>query len=297
MSTSGYDSIVDSLNIRQVQNTDYQPNFETAVGRYSGGLDPQQINIIKGDPVISFTTTDLATVLAGISVTAGLALTSSGTITIPFQSRASGGTFLGSSSHKTLSATLGLLVPMELSASQGDKKGAQLKLELYPASSSGLANPVAMNTGATLASQAFVGGYDLGPVKIGSTLLTQLTSSKVMFGITVQRKQYNGEPWARISGITINLRDPIFEFTFEDEASLQSFDHYSALSTTCTAFFRQKTSGSTYTADASSAHIAMTLTNGIQVLQSASGSDSENSQFTRRVMGHTLSKSTSSAIS
>ena len=167
MSTAIYDGIFDSLNIRQVQNTDYQPNLETAVGRYSGGLDPQQINIIKGDPVISFTTTDLATVLAGISVTAGLALTSAGTITVPFQSRASGGTFLGSSSHKTLSATLGLLVPMELSASQGDKKGAQLKLELYPASSSGLANPVAMNTGATLAAQAFVGGQMVNFADVG----------------------------------------------------------------------------------------------------------------------------------
>src|SRR4051812_28153005 len=108
-----YDALFGTYNVRQIKDVDYQPNFQTVSDRFSGGLDPQQVSIISGDPVISFSTADIAGMIAALSASAGLAITSAGTITVPWQDRDPGGTFEGAAAHQTLSATLGLIIPTE----------------------------------------------------------------------------------------------------------------------------------------------------------------------------------------
>lgn len=293
--TALYDGVFGSYNIRQITNTDYQPNLQEAVSRYSGGLDPQMISILSGDPLISVTSQDIHTHIGSVSATAGLALPS-GTITIPWQARAAGGTFAAGSNHYTLSATSGLLVPSEFSADQDGDEGATVKLEIYPSSSTGLVNPVAVNASQALGAQAFVNAYDLGPSKINSTILGMAKSARCIFGLECQKKRYNGETWARQQGITINVRNPKFEFTFESAEDLAAFDHYSALATTATQFFRKRSDGDTHVADATAEHIAVTITGGIQILQGASGSGQDDASFTRTIIGKTLAFSRTSAI-
>jgi hypothetical protein len=292
-----YDSAVAAYAIKQLGMSDYKPNYKYAKDRYSGGLSIQQVSIIEGDPVISLTTQDLAGVIANVSASAGLAVTSAGTIVFPWQDRDAGATFeAAATNHQTLSATLGLIVPTEINASQDSEDGATCNLEFYPASSDGLTEPVAINTGATLSAQAFVGSYDLGPVKVASTNIGNVESIKVNFGIGVVRKRYNGETWARIAGIWINLLDPTFEITFCDAVSAQAGGLRAAVASTVTAYLRIRAAGSTHTADASSAHIAITLTGGLNVLDGGSGNKQDDVTFTRTIIGKSLAFSSTSAI-
>lgn len=297
MSSAVYSGVFGAYTIGQITQSDYQPNKKVKVDCYSGELDGEQFSIVQADPVITLTTADLYSLIGSASATEGLAMTSAGTITIPFQNRASGGTYQGSGSHHTLSATLGLLVPTEIMASQDSEDGAQAKLEIYPASTDGLTNPVAINDSITLSGQSFVASYDLGPFKIGSTLFSQIASAKVTFGLMVPRKRYNGETWSRIAGITIVTRRPQLEVTFCSAADLKTFDHYSALNTTATAFFRKRSAGGTHVADGTGGHVSCTITTGIQTLQSASASKSDDATFTRVIQGKTLSFSRTATIS
>lgn len=291
-----YDAIVGAYTIRQVTGARYEPNFQTVSDRFSGGQSPSQVSIITGDPVVSFETPDLASAVAALSATAGLAIVSPGTITIPFQDRAEAAAFEGSAAHQTLSATLGLIIPTEISASQDDEGGASLKLEFYPASTDGIAAPVAFNTGATLASQAFVGSYDLGPVKIASAFIGKIKSWRLMFGLKVSRQRYNGESYAQTTGMAIVSLDPMLEITFVDVASAQSSGLFGAVASTVTAFCRVRAAGSTHTADASSAHFSATLTGGLHCVDGISGSGQEDVSCVRRIIGKSLAFSAAAAV-
>lgn len=296
MSVAIYDGVFGSMALRQVVNAGYKTDLKDAGYRFSGAVERSQSIILSGEPVIDIESMDLYTLVGSVSASVGLALASPGTITIPLQVRSSASTFVAGSSHYTLSSTLGLLVPEEVSGSQDAEAGVTVKYKLYLASSDGFTNPITINSSQALASQAFVGTYSMGPVKINGTAIAGVKNWSYKFGIKVKVDRYSGEVWPKISGLTIPDAEPEISLTFEDAASWASFGHYGALATTAAVFARQNTSGGTRTADASGAHFSATMTNGLYLLDGVDGKDTDNGQFMHRIKGHTQAFSRTATI-
>lgn len=291
-----FDAVVGAVNIYQVSDSSYEPNLTVAQHHYSGGVAPQQSDIVSGEPVVSITSGDIVTVLDGVDSVAGLAV-SAGTVTIPIKNRAAGGLFASGSNHHTVSATHGLLVPVSITANQDDEDGAKIQLEFHAASSTGLVDPITHNASQSAGSQTFTAVHDLGPVKVNGTAITGIKSVTVNFGINVNKQRYSGFPFAQLYGMTINEVRPSIEFDFEDVGSLHSFATFTALSTTCVVYLRKRTAGGLRVAEATEEHIALTLTNGIYTLESAKGSKRDNYTNSAKVYGHSLAYDTTAAIS
>jgi hypothetical protein len=294
--TALYDAVIGAYTMIQVMSTEFQSGLQAAQHHFSGNHVVQQVDITLGDPVVTLGTSGLAALIAAVDPVSGLLVTS-GTVTIPLHDRSSGGLFGASGSDHSISFTDGLLVPVDISASQDDDDGAIATCAFHGISSTGLAQPVTHNASATLASQTFTAIHDLGPVKVNSTIALGITSSKVNFGINVQKKRYEGEPFVKVLGVTINEVRPSIEFTFEDMATMHSFAQILAVSSTVKAFYRKRTAGGLRVADATTEHVACTLTGGLYAITSFSASGRENHAHTATVYGKTLAFASDSAIS
>lgn len=295
MSVAIFDGVYGALALRELVNVDYKPDFKDAPFRASGAIFRSQSVIISGEPVAELESMDLYGIVGAVDPSSGLAITSPGTITLPWQVRAAGGMFVSNGNNYTISGTLGLLVPDEISASQDEEAGVTIKYKIYLASSDGMTAPVAFNSSATLASQAFNESYSMGPAKINSTFIDGLKSWSYRFGITVKVDRYGGGVFPTMGGITISEVNPEMDFTFEDMASAASFGHFNSI-TTATAFARKNVHGGTRVADATSGHFSVTMTSGIQILQGLTGKGTDNGSFTRTIKGHTQAFSRAAAV-
>lgn len=295
MSVAVYDGVFGGLALREIVNTDYKPEFKDAGYRQSGAIYRTQSVITSGEPMVDVESMDLYGIVGLVDPSSGMAITFPGTITIPWQVRAAGGMFVSNGNNYSISSTLGLLVPDEISASQDSEAGVTIKYKIYLASSDGIAAPVAFNSSVTLGSQAFNESYSMGPAKIDSTFIEGLKSWTYRFGITVKVDRYGGGVFPTMAGITISEVNPEMDFTFEDMASASSFGHYASI-TTATAFARKNVHGGTRVADATSGHFSATITGGIHILQGLSGKGTDNGSFTRTIKGHTQAFSRAAAI-
>lgn len=292
-----YEAILDALTIKQVMATSYNSGLKFARASASGQVASSFVSIISGEPVINITTADLAGVIAGISPSAGLVLSSASVI--PFEARAAGGAFQGDGNHHTISFVNGLIVPVEISASQDAEDGATCKLDIHVAGTTdpSQTSPITMTTGDDLVAATFVGMYDLGPVKIASTTISGVKSSSVKFGITVEKYRYGGQVWPLIGGMCITKIEPVLSVTFEDVASAQSAGEYAATGTTATAYFRKRTAGGTHIANATTSNISCTITGGMHMLTTVDGQAmNSNVSLTREFQGLSWAFSSSAPI-
>lgn len=295
MSVATVDGAFGSLPLREIVNVDYKPDFKDAPFRASGAIYRSQSVITSGEPMVDVESMDLYGIVGSVDPSSGLAITSPGTITIPWQVRAAGGMFVSNGNNYSISSTLGLLVPDEISASQDDEAGVTIKYKIYLASSDGIAAPVAFNSSVTLGSQAFNESYSMGPAKINSTFIAGLKSWSYRFGITVKVDRYGGGVFPTMGGITISEVNPEMDFTFEDMASANAFGHYGSI-TNATAFARKNVHGGTRVDDATSGHFSVTMTSGIQILQGLTSKGTDNGSFTRTIKGHTQAFSRTAAV-
>lgn len=293
-----YEAVLDAVTIKQVTGTSVNFGLKHARASMSATVATSQVALVSAEPVVSITSADLAGIIATISPTAGLVVSSA--CVIPFADRADGAAFQGSSAHQTLSFVNGLVVPVEISASQDSEEGALCKLDVHVAAASdpGQTSPFTFNTGASLASATFTGMYDLGPVKIASTTISGVKSSSVKFGINVQKMRYGGQVWPLISGIYIVSIEPVLSVTFEDTASAQAAGEFAATATTATAYFRHRVAGSAHVANATATNVSCTITGGMNMLTSVEGSDQKsNVSLTREFQGLSWAFSSTAAIS
>ena len=297
MAETVYDAIIGSgNNLRQVVSSQYSPNGNIILGSASGAIDPSALYGGPANPTVLFETADVAGALGLMSVTAGLHV-SSGTITIPYNKRVNGAAFAGSTSHMTISGTNALIIPVQISGSQ-DNPAVILTVQVIFYSSTGLANPVTFNTGASLAAQAFNAQYDFGPVYAdlgsGSAQVAEATGWTVNTGMVVVPRRYNGGVYP--SKVFIAQRNPTIEITFEDFDDAAAFGTvYDAL-TSCAVYARKRTDGGTHVADATEEHCKFSFGAGIADIKTLGGSERTNGQASIMLTGKALTAATTSAI-
>lgn len=293
MSAAIYDAVFGALAIKQCSSAEFSPNNQIQPARMSGAIDPTAHYLASAEPRCRWASHDLATILGALSVTAGLYV-GSGTITVPWNRRSAGSTFLGATSHFRLNGTKGLIWPVSFEANQGDPT-ARGMLECVFLSSDGLTTPVTSSTAQSLASQAFTSEFRLGPVAISGSAVPGVVGVQVNTGINVELEYLNGGLFPTNAYIT--QRDPTIDVRFRDETALHSFGPLIASASSMVAYLRKKTQGGSVVADGTSEHIAFSFADGICDIQQISGSGNSTCEPALRVFGETLTASAASAIS
>ena len=293
MADSVYDVAVDSAVLSQCLSVEVQNEIQVFTGRFSGGVDPQMRAVNRDSSKAIARTADLATLLATVSLANGLSIGGDGGLILPWNGRQNGGTF--EETAYTLSSTQAFAYITEIMAQQNSEEGAVGLVDIIP-TWDGSTLPFVSNSAQTLAAQAFIAAYGLGPVKIGSTAIGQVTGVSIKPGIALLTPSYNGNVF--IDACYINLRDPQVTITFESQKAVHDFGAmFSALGSNLVVYLRKRAAGGTFVANGTAQHIALTLSGGLSTTPSISGQGSENSEKQLTLYGHTLASSSSSAIS
>ena len=290
-----YDAILGSgVPLKQVTQSSFEPHTETMAGRMSGsGVISDQF-VTSVHPEASLTTLDLAGFMAAFG-TVGTLIADGSTTLIPWQKRASGGTFSGGTSNFTVAGISNcpvLLVPESITCPRVGAPHATGKL-IY-LSSDGKLCPFVESINQSLSSQAFAALFGMGPVFINTVHVPRMVGYTINFGIGLsERQNYDGAVYP--SDIFIETFDPTVEIQVED------FDQFSSMVpngviTGFTAYMRKRASGSTYVADATAQHVKLSFSSGIIKPQAISANETKHGSGGIRVEARSLTVSTASAV-
>jgi hypothetical protein len=292
MAETVYDAVLGALTLTQVMNSDYSLNGTPIDGTQSGAPDVSEYFGGEADPQATFDTADVAGVLGGLTVTGGLHV-SSGTITIPWAKRTSGGTFAGAGTNNRINGTNALIIPTGFRCNQGDA-AAMASLMVYFRSTDGLTAPVTVSTDQNIASQTFNAMFGLGAGSINGTAIPELVGVAINPGITVIPQRVNGGIYP--SAFFISQRRPTIDFIFEDLDALSTYSALFTVMTAAVARFRKR-SGVSYVAAATEQHISFSFADGIVTTETVRASGVDNAQATLRCYGETLTVDTTAAAS
>lgn len=256
--------------INQIEAHSINPGWETALLAPDGQVDPNFAAIMRGSPVLSFTTSAITRALtaAGIS---GLAI--SGTaVDLWFQKYAQGGIRTSGSNSTKYSAAYGLLCPRTLRCVHNGY--ATLTYDVWARTNDGGATfPLAVTAAQampsiTAADQLFT----TGPVKINGTALEGIQDLTIDFGLRLVASGGSGCPFPEF--IAIDKRQPVItaisthvDFPTESGMAL----HVAQGSTDSVAYLRKiaqnGAGGVVRVADATTEHISFTMDDGIVTIR------------------------------
>lgn len=289
-----YDAFIDvgggsAFTIGQISQCTRSDNVNVLKAHYSGGISPQALFTQSAEPRIQLVSSDLSGILTNISLSGGFAVT--GAAAFPQIERADGGTFEATSNQYVLAKLCSYITSI---TAEGNNP-AVANVDIMPLSTDGFVDPLSTETGQTLSSQVFNYEYGLGTSKIASTGIPGLTKLVINPGLQLTLRYYNGGPFPQES--FIQVVEPTITWTFEKTDIQATIEMYYAIASTATAFLRRRTPGGTYVANATTSHIAFTLTGGIVVTDNISASGHDAGTFDITAHGKSLAVSLASAIS
>jgi hypothetical protein len=286
------DAILGATTIRQVTNASHRTGLEMRKAMTSGGVAVTQVSGLRSEEVTSVTSGDLAALVAigtNTFCSAGLYVTG-GTITIPYKSRSTGGTFASGSNHSALTGTDALIIPTSFEATQ-DGEAATCQFEVHWLSN-GTTAGAGGSTGNSLASQSFNAEFALGPAFINATEIVGVQSIRVTPGITLVKTADKG--LYRPTHISIQSIMPTIEITTNDiDAVVATVGAFTAM-TSANVYFRKRVDSGIYSATTD--NIRFTFAAGLTDTNSVEVSDNNNGTSTITLHGKTLTASAAVAI-
>lgn len=234
------------LNLSQVASVAHRAGASPFSIRPGGSLDHAGHVLSTARPVASLMTHDIDSVLAAVSLTAGLDCSAASQLN--FQKRAVGGAFTAANStaHVTQSIEAGFLHITEISASSESDEPAQCMLEFIALSSDG-DNPITDDDDAAINGQpspAYNNVFYHAPAYLGATLLTGLVGTRVRPGLVHSARMADGGAFPRRDASSIVARNPTIELEFLNLAHIvANFNNMimSAFSSTMAVYFQQGT--------------------------------------------------------
>lgn len=287
------DVILNATTVRQCTNVSHRTGQEHRKAMVSGGAVISQISGKKAEEVTSVTSYDIG-VLAALGTNTfcsdGTYLTGS-TITVPWKSRAAGGTFASGSAHCALAGSTALVIPTSFEASQ-DGDGASCNFEIHWVSADGITVGATGSTGNALGSQAFSAEFALGPAYINGTEIVGVQSIKVTPGITLVKVSDKGLVWP--THISIQSVMPTIEIVTNDiDAVAATINVFTAM-TSANVYFRKRADSGIYSA--SSDNVRFTFAAGLSDTNAVEVSDTGNGSSTITLHGKTLTSSSAVAL-
>lgn len=288
------DAVLGALTLSQITNGSLNHAAEVLAFRGSGNVDPSDHAITKMEPVASFTSTDVATILAANSstfATAGLSV-SSGTITIPYRVRSAGATYVSGANNTAVSATDGVIIPTSLTVSE--TSSAEINLECHFESTDGTTNPLSDSSTETVSTSSFNAAYRLATSSINGSNVSGISSYTVNFGINIE-SNVGLDGFLCPTEHHIYTRDPTIDVTFRDIAAFNTFSTYAAQSAAVFKL-RKMSPGGTVVSDATAEHITVTFADGIINMQQLSASGTSRGEVSYRLYGESLTVSTTATL-
>lgn len=287
------DAVLGSSTVRGITNSSHRSGIEIFKAMTSGGATVSHVSGKKAEEVTTLTTIDLGTVVAlntNTFCSAGLYVTG-GTITVPYKSRSTGGTFASGSNHCALSGSDALIIPTSFEASQ-DGDAATCQFEVHWISSDGLTAEAAGSTGNALASQSFGTAFALGPAFINGTEIVGVQSVRITPGITLVKTSDKGLVWP--THISIQTVMPTMEIVTNDiDAVVATANIFTAM-TSANLYLRKRVDASIYSATTD--NIRFTFAAGLTDTNAIEVSDNNNGTSTITLHGKTMTASAAVAI-
>ena len=284
------DAILGSTTVKQITQSDFSSNQEHRKGMESGG---NAISLVSGKSqadVTSFTTADLATLLAvgtNTYCSAGVSLLSS-TITFPKKFRSAGASFKAlPTNHANITGSNALIVPTSIEASQ-DGDFATMSSECHWLSADGFVDAVSDTASYTLVAQTYNREFALGPVTINGSAVPGVQSIRITPGLEVVKpptgKGAVFPVFASIKSIT-----PTMEITVNDFAAVAgTVGNFTAM-TAAVVYLRRRADSGEYTG--SSTDISLTFAAGLADTNNISASGNDDGSATITLHGKTLTAS------
>ncbi len=253
--------------IGQIVDQDYQAGLEEMIESGSGSVDPEFIAVAEAKPMLSFTSTAIATAL-GI---AGLdAYEISSATDFYFKKRAFAGVTATGAVHLRMRLTKGMLCPKSVEASQG-KDPAKIAYDLYPVSTDGITAPLEISTGQAIPDEGLVSElFTVGPVGLNASTLQAVQSVKWDFGMDLEHVASDGHAYATYAGI--NSRRPKCSIEGLDLTALDTFGLDGLALTSFKTYLRKIAQNSTRVAEGTAQHIKLSGTTGMLLPRGAKGS-------------------------
>jgi hypothetical protein len=229
-----------SLNLQQISGVDISPGTSKAMIVPGGAIDTAAVPTVSADPSVTITTDDLGTVLGGVSLTVGLAISSASSF--QFQQREDQGIFSSSAVHHIITVQKGFLAISSITSNQDDEGGATCQLALT-ALYNGSVDPLVPTTAALTSTPAFTGRYFHGPVYHNSSQVEGIISTTVNPGLVFTARRVDGAVYPSVGAIT--LRQPTITFTTLKTAAtgLANMFHQAITSNLSVYFLKGVTSG------------------------------------------------------
>lgn len=292
-----YAAGVSTLDVSQIINHSVRTNSSHQEVIPGGNLDRSAVVLVSADPMITFRTGDLKTVLDVVTITAGLNATNGATIR--YQRRIDGGTFAGGATNYTLTSSKGFLYPTSITASQDDTEGAIVECSYVPLSSDGLADPVNETASVTFTTPvpAFNQVYHLGPVYHNAAEIEGVTRVTIDPGIQYRAFRGDGDVFATVGTIirrspTITVTTVNLDFTTTIAAQFNA-----PLAGTLACYFWKATAGGSRVAAITAGHCKISAATGAFNADNFSVSDNGDGTFDINIMPTgTIAFSSASAI-
>ena len=289
------DAILDAATIRQVTQADHQTNQEIRKAMTSGGNTVAQVSGKASGEVTSFTSGDLAGLLAlntNTFISAGLYV-ASGTVTIPYKARADGGSYASGSNHPAITGAKALIVPTSIEASQ-DADHATCQSDVHWLSSDGLTQGATDTATNALAAQSFNKEYALGPMYINASEISGVQSVRITPGIEVVKPPL-GRGSTFPSQASLKNIIPTIEITVNDYAAFATEVGDFTAMTSAVAYLRLRADAGVYGALAS-VNISFTFAGGLIDVSTVSVSGNDDGSGTIMLHGKTLTTSVAATI-
>ena len=262
-----------NLFISQVSNVSLDTGIEQIIEAGGGEVDATFSAIAKQNAKITFTSSQLAAILALVGI-GGLNVESDVTndgLEFFFQKIAEGGTRTAGATHLKLTMNKGMLFSRQISADQ--EKLATVNMEAI-ATWDGTNDPFVIEDNMALEGVAGVNeGFVSGPVKINGVTLEGVQEITIDLGI--QEIVINDGVHASFAAI--QSRRPVITIKTTDTVSMSTFGLAGTAqgATDSVIYLRKVAEGGTRVADATAQHISFTVDDGMITVNSVEASDGD----------------------
>lgn len=292
----GADIILGASTIRQVTQSDHQTGLEMRKAMTSGGTDVAQVSGKSGAEMTSFTSGDLAALLALNSsefIACGLSLLSS-TITVPYKIRNPGGKFKAGSTHPQVTGSNAFVYPVSIEAST-ESDFASVQCETHWISADGDTKGADDAVDQALAAQSFNAEFILDDVYINGSLIPGAQSVRITTGIEVV-KPPKGSGKIYPTQVSVKQVIPTIEITGNDfEAIEGTVGDFTAM-TSANIYLKKRADAGVFVDDTTTEHVRVTFAAGLTDTNNITTSNNDDGTWTITLHGKTLTANAAVAI-
>lgn len=282
MASSPYDISLNSTVIHQITNLNHKTNANAVPGFASGHVRPSAMYLGDAPHKTTFSSTDLATILAlnaGTVITAGLCVYGNVT-TVPFRKRADCGTYASGSSHDAILCSNTLFIPDSISAKIGSESAKLDGTLHFKSASGGFVSPVSVVSTAALTDATFEGEYLLHSIVINGETIPELQGVDIQTGLKVQEQRSSGiypTAFFIVEGL------PSISINTENVGYVNSVLNSAGLGAGLTIYFAKRKSGSIIEDPTEAVHISVSAAAGLGQADTVGGEARGNSSNTVKI--------------